>query len=364
VSDFGFLPPFGSDNYAPAHPEVLAAVGAANDGFAVAYGDDPWTARLDDCVAALFGPGTRAFPVFNGTGANVISLMAVAPRWGGVLAAADAHAHTDENGAPERIGGLKMLTAPGSDGRLAVADVEAWAGRFGDVHRTSPAVLSLTQSTELGTVYRVAQLRELTEAAHKLGMAVHIDGARLANAAAFLNVGLAEITSEVGVDLISLGAAKNGGLLGEAVVVMPPDAAPTEAAADARRLAAESIPFLRKYTGQLASKQRFIAAQLLALFGGDLWLRNAVAANAAAQRLRAGVMTLGGEVVRPSRPTEANAVFVTLPRTVADALRTRAPFYDWAGGETPDRVEARWMCSWATTDAQVDGFLAALADCL
>ena len=157
------LPPFGSDNYAATHPEVLAAIADANDGYAVAYGDDPWTTRLDEVVQELFGTGATAFPVLNGTGANVIGLMATAPRWAGVVASDVAHAHTDENGAPERVGGLKLLTRPVTDGRLTVADVEAWAGDLGDVHSAQPAVLTLTQATELGTVYRVAELRALTE---------------------------------------------------------------------------------------------------------------------------------------------------------------------------------------------------------
>jgi len=457
------LPPFGSDNYAATHPEVLAAIADANDGYAVAYGDDPWTTRLDEVVQELFGTGATAFPVLNGTGANVIGLMATAPRWAGVVASDVAHAHTDENGAPERVGGLKLLTRPVTDGRLTVADVEAWAGDLGDVHSAQPAVLTLTQATELGTVYRVAELRALTEAAHALGMAVHVDGSRLANAAAFLDVDLRALTTDVGVDLVSLGAAKNGGLIGEAVVVTSPADAPTPAAAAARQAAAQAIPYLRKSTMQLASKQRYLSAQLVAMFAepaaaggpdasagtstdrvtgmsrgmssgtvagtsGDattgtpagrvtgtvtaadtaadtsavagtpagtvpgtgtgtttepgpgartprpLWWRNAAAANAAAQRLRSGVEAIsgkavggkgiGGGLVRATRPTEANAVFATLPRAAADRLRNRTRFYDWADGETADRVEVRWMCSWATTAADVDAFLDALADSL
>ncbi|WP_148220813.1 threonine aldolase family protein [Xylanimonas cellulosilytica] len=367
------MPPFGSDNYAPAHPEVLAAVAAANEGYAVAYGDDPWTERLDARIGEIFGAGARAFPVLNGTGANVVSLMATTSRWAGVVASDVAHAHTDENGAPERVGGLKLLTRTSRDGKLSPDDVTAWAGELGDVHRAQPQVLTLTQATELGTVYTVEELRALVAAAHALGLAVHLDGSRLANAAAFLGVGLRALTTDVGVDILSLGAAKNGGLLGEAVVVLGPDDAPTPGAAAARQAAAEAVPYLRKSTMQLASKARYLSAQLLAMFGapvdGDaapepgavpLWLRNAHAANAAAQRLRAGVETLG-DTVRVTRPTQANAVFATLPRAAADRLREQTRFYDWADGETPDRVEVRWMCSWATTDADVDAFVAALA---
>lgn len=368
------LPPFASDNYAPAHPDVLAAVAAANDGYAVAYGDDAWTARLAERVRELFGPTAVAFPVLNGTGANVISLMSVTPRYAGVVASDLAHINTDENGAPERVGGLKLLTRPTTDARLTVDDVTSWAREIGDVHRAQPAVLSLTQSTELGTVYAVQDLKELAAAAHELGMAVHMDGSRLANAAAALGVSLRALTTDVGVDVLSLGAAKNGGMIGEAVVVLDAEGAGPGGAAAAR-----AVPFLRKASMQLASKARFVSAQLLALFGepgtpvgagttpgatpssdAPLWLRNATRANTMAARLRAGVEAL--DDVSVTRPTEANAVFATLPRAAAERLRARARFYDWAGGETRDRVEVRWMCSWDTTTQAVDGFVAALAE--
>ncbi|WP_125775550.1 threonine aldolase family protein [Antribacter gilvus] len=373
---------FASDNYASVHPEVMAAIAAANDGPAVAYGDDPVTERLGERVREVFGDRAVAFPVINGTGANVISLMAVTPRWGGVVASDVAHVNTDENGAPERVGGLKVLASPSVDGRLAPDALDRWAGDRGDVHRAQPVVLSITQSTELGTVYSVAHLKELADAAHALGMRVHLDGSRLANAAAALGTGLRELTTDVGVDILSLGAAKIGGMIGEAVVVLsePWGEGGATTAPGAPRSAAEAVPFLRKATMQLASKSRFVSAQLLAVLGepgsptGDglhdglgegpsgspLWLRNAAHANAMAARLRAGVESVGADVVRVTRPTDANAVFATLPRPVADRLRTDYRFYDWAAGETPDRVEVRWMCSWDTSEEQVDGFLTAL----
>ncbi|MFD6135085.1 threonine aldolase family protein [Isoptericola sp. NPDC060257] len=370
------LPPFASDNYAPVHPDVLAAVAAANDEYAVAYGDDPWTARLDARVREVFGAGALAFPVLNGTGANVVSLTALSPRWGGVVVSDVAHVNTDENGAPERVGGLKLLACPSVDGRITPDDVARWAGQRDDVHRAHPAVLSLTQSTELGTVYPLDDLRALTHVAHDLGMAVHVDGSRLANAAASLGCSLRALTTDAGIDVVSLGAAKNGGMLGEAVLVLGPDDAPAAASARAREAAAAAVPFLRKATMQLASKTRFVSAQLLALLGdpddaaGDeepLWHRNAAHANAMAARLRAGLEALAGsddEGVRVTRPTEANAVFATLPRPAADRLRAVARFYDWADGETPDRVEVRLMCAWDTAPGTVDAFVAAAADAL
>ncbi|CAM3839948.1 threonine aldolase [Isoptericola cucumis] len=376
------LPPFASDNYAPAHPDVLAAVTAANEGYAVAYGEDPVTARLDARVREVFGPGASAFPVINGTGANVVSLTALSPRWGGVVVSDVAHVNTDENGAPERVGGLKLLPCPSVDGRITPDDVARWAGQRHDVHRAHPAVLSLTQSTELGTVYPLDDLRALTHVAHDLGMAVHVDGSRLANAAAALGCSLRALTTDLGVDVVSLGAAKNGGMLGEAVVVLGPDDGPDGGAGPARESAAAAIPYLRKATMQLASKARFVSAQLLALLGepgaavagtGDdapLWWRNAAHANAMAARLRDGVLASagtapgGGTGVRVTRPVEANAVFATLPRAAADRLRERARFYDWAAGETPDRVEVRWMCAWDTRPETVDAFVSAAVDAL
>lgn len=353
VHDAPPLTSFASDNYAPAHPEVMAAVVAANSGHARAYGADPWTDALRERARELFGERATIHPVFNGTGANVLSLMAMTRRWNGVVTSRWAHVNTDENGAPERVGGLKLLTVDAPDGRLTPAAVARYAGDLGDVHRAQPTVLSLTQCTELGTVYGVEELRALADAAHAHGMHVHLDGSRLANAAAHLGTDLRAITTDVGVDVLSLGGTKNGALLGEAVVVIEP-----EATGDAAR-------YLQKSTMQLASKMRFVSAQLLALLGepGDddpLWRRNAAHANAMAARLRAAVEGL----VEVTQPTEANAVFAVVPRAAADAVRARYPFYDWSATADPERVEVRWMCAWDTTPEDVDAFAAALADAL
>lgn len=335
---------FASDNYAGVHPEVLAAVAAANVGHVPAYGDDPWTEQLQDVVRAHFGDAAATYPVVNGTGANVVALQAMLPRWGAVVCTEAAHIHTDENGAPERVGGLKLLTVPAPDGRLTPELVARQAWGFGDVHRAQPGVVSLTQATELGTVYTPEAVRELCDQAHALGMRVHVDGARLANAAAHLGLPLRALTTDCGVDVVSLGGTKNGLLLAEAVVVLDP-------------AAVEGVEYLRKAGMQLASKMRFVSAQLVALYEGDLWLRSAQRANAAAARLRAGLDAFGLDI---SLPTQANGVFVRLPADVAAALRRRWRFYDWDATDGTVRL----MCAFDTTEQDVDELLAAVADAL
>ncbi len=332
---------FGSDNYAGAHPEVLAALAAASRGHQTAYGADVYTARLQEVLAGHFGRPVEVFPVFNGTGANVVGLQSMVPRWGAVVCTEWAHINTDENGAPERIGGIKLLPVPTTDGKLTPELVRARAGGRGDEHRAQPAVVSLTQSTEVGTCYTPDEVAALTATAHELGLRVHMDGARVANAAAALGVGLRAFTSDVGVDVLSLGGTKNGALGAEAIVVLDP-------------AAVDGVRYLRKMDMQLASKMRFISAQLLALFDGDLWLRSAGHANAMARRLRDALAAVPG--VEVALPVEANAVFAVLPLGVADRVRERYWFYDWDG--RPGMV--RLMCAFDTTPADVDALAASI----
>jgi len=340
---------FASDNYAGVHPEVLAALAAANGGHQVAYGEDRYTAELAEVIRGHFGARAETFPVFNGTGANVVALTSVLPRWGAVVTAASAHIHTDEAGAPERMTGLKLLTVGSPDGRLTPDLVAREAWGWGDEHRAQPLAVSITQATELGTVYTPDDVRALCDFAHRHGMAVHMDGARLWNAAAALGVGFREFTTDAGVDILSLGGTKNGLLGAEAVVVLDPDRA-------------DGLVYLRKMTMQLACKMRFASAQLLALFDGDLGLRSATHANAMAQRLRtaleAGIAdgTLCGLAFTQDSP--ANAIFATLPTEIADRIRERVRFYDW------DRAagEVRWMTAWDTTPDDVDRFVGIIAE--
>ena len=333
---------FGSDNYAGAHPEVLAAVAAANGGHQTSYGADAYTARLQDVLAAHFGRVVEAFPVFNGTGANVVALQSMVPRWGAAVCTEWAHINTDENAAPERVGGIKLLPVPTTDGKLTPAGLAARAGGRGDEHRAQPAVVSLTQSTEVGTVYTPDEIGALAETAHGLGLRVHVDGARIANAAAALDLPLRAFTSDVGVDVVSLGGTKNGALGAEAVVVLEPSAV-------------DGLRYLRKMDMQLASKMRFISAQLLALYDGDLWRRSAAHANAMAARLAAALALVPG--VEIALPVQANAVFAVLPPGVADLVRQRYWFYDWDG--RPGMV--RLMCSFDTAASDVDELAAAIA---
>ena len=333
---------FASDNYAGVHPEVLAAIARANDGHAVAYGEDDETACLRDLMRDHLGGQAEVFPVFNGTGANVVALQSICRPWEAVICAETAHVNVDEGGAPEKVAGLKLWTVPVADGLLTPAAVDVHSVRVGDVHRSQQAVVTVTQSSELGTAYSVDQLGSLVEHVHSLGMKAHLDGARIANAAAGLGVPLRAITTDVGIDILSFGGTKNGAMGAEAVVVLNPSLA-------------RAVPFLRKSSMQLASKMRFVSAQLCALLTDNLWLRNASHANGMAQRLLAGVQAIPGVEVR--RRVDANAVFAIIPRDVTARLQSEYRFYEWdeATGEV------RWMCSWDTTAEDVDGFVAAIA---
>lgn len=339
---------FASDNYSGIHPEVLAAIAAANDGHQIAYGEDAYSERLQEVFRDHLGDGVQAFPVFNGTGANVVGLQSMLPRWGAVITASTAHINVDEGGAPERIGGMKLLTVPTDDGKLTpeLVDREAWG--WGDEHRAQPLVVSITQSTELGTLYSVDEIRALADHAHGHGMHLHMDGARISNAAAALDVPLRVFTRDAGVDVLSFGGTKNGAMLGEAIVVLNPKAS-------------SGLVYGRKYNMQLSSKMRFVSAQLIALLEGDLWLRNARHSNAMAARLRAGIETgLDAGTIRGvefTQKTQSNGVFATLPEGVADRLRESFRFYDWDAA----RREVRWMCSFDTQESDVDAFIAELS---
>ncbi|MGN6414540.1 threonine aldolase family protein [Flexivirga sp.] len=332
---------FASDNYSGVHPEILAAIVRANGGHQVSYGEDVYTDRLQEVFAEHFGPGVEAFPVFNGTGANVVALQAVTKRWEAVICTGTAHIHVDECAAPERMGGLKLMVVPTPDGKLTPELIATVSLGRGDEHHAQPRVVSITQTTELGTAYTVEEIRAIAEHAHAHDMVLHVDGSRLSNAAASLGVSFREMITDTGVDIVSFGGTKNGLLVGEAVLVLNADVV-------------DGMKFLRKQSMQLASKMRFISAQLIALLSGDLYLRNAGHANAMAQRLVEGVRDLPGLTV--PLPVQANGVFPILPVEVSQRLMEKFRFYFW--DEATGQV--RWMCSFDTTESDVDAFIAAI----
>lgn len=314
----------------------------ANDGHAVSYGADPWTTRAQAILRGHFGEEAESLLVFNGSGANVVSIRAVCRPWEAVICADTAHVNVDEGGAPERIAGVKLLTVATPDGKLTSDHVRAHVTRIGDEHAVQPRLVTITQSSEYGTRYSPEETAALAQTAHDLGLVLHMDGSRLSNAAAALGCGLGDLTGALGVDVLSLGGTKNGMVLGEAVVFLNP-------------ALAEGARYLRKQTLQLASKSRFLAAQFIAMFEADLWRRNAVHANAMAARLADALGGIPG--VRITQAVQANGVFAVIPREAAETVRARWPFYTWdeAAGEE------RLMCSWDTTPEEVDGFAEALA---
>lgn len=334
---------FASDNNAGVHPAVLEALAAANVGHARAYGDDPWTARAVARLREHFGRAADVHFVFGGTAANVLGLQCLVQPYHAVICAATAHVAVDECGAPERFTGCKLLTARTRDGKLRPEDLAPFLHDVGDQHRSQPRVVSVSQATELGTVYRPEELRALADAAHARGLLFHVDGARLANAAAALDVPLRALTTDAGVDVVSVGGTKNG-LMGAEAVVFP------------NGTRAPDFAYVRKSGMQLASKMRFLAAQFDALFEADLWLESARRANRMALRLAHAVEHLPG--VRLARPVEANGVFVFLPRAAIAPLQARSYFYVWDA----ETCECRWMTSFDTTEEDVDRFAAAVRD--
>ena len=335
---------FASDNWAGVHPEVLDALARANDGgHSPAYGADPWTAEATRLLTEHFGPGTEVYFAFNGTGANVVGLQSMLRPHEAVVCAAGAHINVDECGAPERFLGSKLLAVPTSDGKLTPKLVAAAVTGVGDEHHVQARVVSITQSTEVGTVYSVDEIAALADHAHAHGLLVHLDGARIANAAAALDVDFGAFGQAAGVDVVSFGGTKNGAMGAEAVVTFRPESE-------------TGLRFVRKQSMQLSSKMRFAAAQFVALLTDDLWLRSARHANAMALRLGVGASQVPG--IELAHPVQANGVFAVLPTPVTVALQAEYPFYVW---DEPARV-VRWMTSFDTTEADVDAFVARLAE--
>ncbi len=334
---------FASDNNAGVHPEILDALARANQGHVIAYGDDPYTRSAISKFEEHFGSGISVFFTFNGTGANVLGLQALTRPYNAVLCSDYAHIYCDECGAPEKHLGCKLLPLPHQDGKITVDQVRHAYHGIGDQHHVQVRVISITQSTEMGTVYRPEEVRALAQFAHEHEMFLHVDGARIANAAVSLGQTLRQATRDLGVDVLSFGGTKNGIMGGEAVIIFNP-------------ALSRDFLFLRKQGMQLASKMRFIAVQFEALLTGDLWKRSAEHANRMAKVLESEIRKI--PQVRVVWRVEANGVFAQIPGDAIEKIKQRYFFYPWIEEEGI----VRWMCSFDTTEADVKEFAGFVAE--
>jgi len=328
---------FASDNNAVVHPEVLEAIRHANEGHAVGYGDDPHTESAVGKFREQFGADIEVFFVFNGTAANTLSLQALTRPFHAVLCPELSHIYTDECGAPERFTGCKLVPLPAPEGKLTVEAVAQAYHGIGDQHHVQPRVISITQATEMGTVYKPSEIEELARFAHEREMFLHMDGARISNAVAAQRLTLRQATRDLGVDVLSFGGTKNGLMGAEAVVFFRPDLA-------------QDFLFVRKQGMQLASKMRYMSAQMEALLTNDLWRRNADHANRMAQLLEQTLRKIPG--IKIVYPVQANGVFAQIPREAIQRIQERYFFYVWSEAESV----VRWMCSFDTTEEDVREF--------
>jgi threonine aldolase len=341
---FGMKPvrSFASDNNAGVHAAVLAALAAVNRGHTVGYGDDVYTEAATRKFKRHFGADAEVFFVFNGTAANCLSLKALTESYHAVICTESAHIYTDECGAPERFTGCKLIPIPPKDGKLSLEAVRHAYHGIGDQHHVQPLVISITQATEMGTVYSPREVKALAAFAHKHGMYLHMDGARISNAAVSLGMNLRQATRDLGVDVLSFGGTKNGLMGAEAVVFFA-------------RTLSRNFQFLRKQGMQLASKMRFISAQLDVLLSDDLWRRNAEHSNRMAKRLERALRRIPG--IRIVYPVQANGVFAQIPRAAIARIQKRYFFYVW----DEEHSVVRWMCSFDTTERDVQEFSACVA---
>lgn len=330
---------FASDNNAGIHPEMIDAIAAANDGHVVAYGNDPFTARAVKVFQKHFGRDIAVHFVFGGTGANVLGLKAITNTYEAVICAETAHINVDECGAPEKFTGCKLLDVKSPDGKLRVDQIKPFLHGVGFEHHVQPRVISVSQATEMGTVYTKAELKTLARFAHDNNMLLHVDGARIANAAVCLNASLKEITVDCGVDVLSFGGAKNGMMYGEAVVFL-------------NKKLGDNFKYIRKQGMHLPSKMRFISAQFEALLSGDLWRRSAAHANRMARVLGSELEKVPG--IKLTQPVESNGVFAIIPEKHIAALQKKYFFYVW----DEEISECRFMASFDTTEEDIHDFVA------
>jgi threonine aldolase len=334
---------FASDNNAGVHPEIIQAITRANQGHVVAYGDDLYTRSAIKKFEEHFGGDIEVFFTFNGTGANVLSLQSLTRSFQSVLCSAYAHIYTDECGAPEKHTGCKLIPLPQEDGKITLESVRHAYHGIGDEHHSQPRVISITQSSEMGTAYRPEEIQALARFAHEHDMFLHVDGARIANAAASLGQNLRQATRDLGVDVLSFGGTKNGILGGEAVVFFQPGLG-------------KDFLYLRKQSMQLASKMRFIAAQFEALLTDDLWRRGAEHANRMARLLEKEISRI--PQVKVVWKVEANGVFAQIPHHAIEKIKEHYFFYTWMEEESI----VRWMCSFDTTEEDIREFAGVVAE--
>ncbi len=328
---------FGSDNNAGVHPDILNAIGLANRGHVPGYGHDSYTAEAVQLFQKEFGSDTEVFFVFNGTGANILGLSAITRSYNSIICAETAHIEEDECGAPEKFTGCKLLPLGTTDGKITSSEVKKHLRGFDFEHHAQPAVISISQVTEMGTVYQPEEIKTLADLAHRHSMLLHMDGARISNAAVALDMPFSAFTRDCGVDVLSFGGTKNGMMIGEAVLFFTPGLA-------------NYVKYLRKQTTQLYSKMRFISAQFIAYFTNDLWKQNATHANRMARYLQNKIREI--PAVRITRKVEANAVFAIVPEKIIDPLKRKFFFYVWDESSS----EVRWMTSFDTTEQEIDEF--------
>jgi threonine aldolase len=336
---------FASDNNAGVHPAILEAMASVNDGHVIAYGDDPYTSKAVSSIQQQLGEDTGVFFVFIGTAANVLGLSSVTQSYHAVICPETAHINVDECGAPEKFSGCKLLASDTPDGKLTLEMIASHMHGIGFEHHVQPRVVSITQATEMGTVYTLGEIRSIADYTHEQGMLLHMDGARISNAIVSLDCDLYEMTGGAGVDVLSFGGTKNGMMYGEAVVFF-------------NKALCEDFKYRRKQGMQLSSKMRYIAAQFSAFLENDLWKQNARHANLMAQKLYEEVKDIPGVTI--TQKVESNAVFAIIPESTIEKLQEAYFFYVWDESTS----EVRWMCSFDTTEDDIEGFASRLKSLL
>lgn len=334
---------FASDNNSGIHPSILAAIENANRGHEIGYGGDPYTRGAEDLLKKEFGADTAIFFVLTGTGANILGLQSISRSFNSIICAETAHIQVDECGAPEKFTGSKIIPISSADGKITPGLIEKQLHGFGFEHHAQPGVISITQSTEMGTIYTVEEIKELANLAHQNGMYLHMDGARIANAAVALGLSFREFTKEAGVDVLSFGGTKNGLMIGEAVLIFNPKLA-------------EYSKYYRKQAAQLCSKMRFVSAQFIPYLKEEIWKANALHSNRMAKLMEQSIRKIKG--IEITQKVESNGVFAIIPKAIIPKLQEKYFFYTW----DEQKGEVRWMTSFDTREEDILGFTALLEE--